>query len=139
MVKTETKTTEEVKEQTLADLLAEAEGEASDIMPEAQARKLLEEVDLTLPLEYQLEILADELVGTLGTYQRAQFGRRAARNLGDDPRATQMLKLERYSRLVAALIISEHPGVKAVADDMAQARATISKRQRRQTLGEDDD
>jgi len=125
---------EEKKEFSVTALLDEMEGEAQDMIPEKEAKALLQDTDLSLPHEFELEILADELLGVLSTFKRATFGRRSARNIGDHQRATQMGQLERYSRLTAALMISEHKGLKAVADEMAEFRAQRAQRERAQAL-----
>ena len=127
------------KELSVTALLDEMEGEAQDIIPEADAKTLLDKADLSLPHEFELEILADELLGTLSTYKRATFGRRAARNLGDNQRAQQMSQLERYARLTSALMLSETPGLKAVANEVASFRVLKAQRERAQILNENEE
>lgn len=132
-------TEEKTKEKSVTELLDEVEDEAKDILPEAEAKKLLTDSDLTLPSSYELDIIAEELLGALGTYKRASFGRRAARNTGDHKRATEMSALERYSRLVAALIMAEYPKAKTLAVEMGRVRAQRAKDERVRALADMED
>ena len=125
---------DEAKEPSINALLDELEDESADTLPSTEAQRLLENTDLSLPHEFELEILADELLGVLGTYKRASYGRKSARNLGDTQRAQQMAQLERYSRLTAAMMMADYPGLKNIADEIATARAREAQRRRAQLL-----
>lgn len=132
-------TAEGEKALSVSAMLDKLEGESSDIIPEVDAKALLDKADLSLPEGFTLEILADELLGVLSTFKRASFGRRAARNLGDNQRAEQMSKLERYSRLTAALMLSEIKGLRVVANDEAQFRALKAQKARAEALSEEEE
>jgi len=129
----------ETKEPSISALLDELEDESADTLPSTEAKRLLENTDLSLPQEFELEILADELLGVLGTYKRASYGRKSARNLGDTQRAQQMAQLERYSRLTAAMMMADYPGLKNIADEIATARAREAQRRRAQLLEDEDE
>ena len=130
---------DEAKEPSINALLDALEGESADTLPSTEAKRLLENTDLSLSQEFELEILADELLGVLGTYKRASYGRKSARNLGDTQRAQQMAQLERYSRLTAAMMMADYPGLKNIADEIATARAREAQRRRAQLLEDEDE
>lgn len=96
--------------------------------------KVLEAVDLKLPPSYELEILALELLDHLGNYHRALVGVKSARNSGDHGRADQLYKLMAFSRLAVAILQSEHPGIKVIADEIGEVRAQQAKVQREALL-----
>ena len=109
-----------------AVLLEQAEGDAKELIPQSA----LDAVDLSLPGEYRLEVMADELLGVLGTFHRAQAGRRAARNSENHKEAERLGEMVGRMRLIAAVITMDVPGVKAVADRMATYRAKRARAER---------
>lgn len=96
----------------------------------------LEDVDLTLPLEFRLDIFAMELLEHLSSYQRLAVAVKAARHQENHPRAEEVSRQMAYSRMMAALIQHEYPGAKAVADQIAQIRAKQAAEQRTALLKE---
>ena len=124
----------EAKPKSILDILKEEEkgeegADQTPISPEALAK-----ADLSLPNEFQVDSMAAELVDHLANYHKAVAGRKAARSQGDHQRAEQLSKLAAYSRLAAAYIQEQFPGVKALADEIARARVVQVRNQRKTLL-----
>lgn len=131
-----TKTQEAAKPKTIAEQL---KADAEDGSGPPIDLETLEKAVLSLPPEFMLDSLAAELVEHLANYHKAKAALRAARAQGDSQRITAMASLMNYSRLAAAAIQGEHPGVKAIADEIAEARALQARRQRKAMLEQDKD
>lgn len=121
----ETITTEE-KPKTISQLLDEGKEDGEEEIDPA----ILDKVDLTLPKEYVLETMAEELVSHLSAYATAKTGWRTARAAGEHAKAEQFYKQMSFSRLASALIQSEYPGVKKLADKLALYRKRTVEKQR---------
>lgn len=114
------------KNPTIADILnKDKEDNELDISPQ-----VLDKVDLSLPQEYLIEIVAEELVGYLTNYHQYNIGYRTARASGDHQKAEQLYKQMSHSRLAAALIQSEYKGIKELADKIAGYRVETVKKSR---------
>ena len=130
----DTKTPETTTPKTIKEVLDAEKGlDELDLDP-----KILDSVDLTLPENFQLFNMAAELVEHLANYARAKVTMRSARAQGNGKRAEEMNQLMSLSRIAAAYIQSEYPGVKALADEIAQVRAKQAKDQRLALLAAED-
>jgi hypothetical protein len=98
----------------------------------------LESVDLELPLEYEDELFAGELLENLAGYHKSELARRAARHQGDSASAEKLARQAAVCRTAAALIQHEHPATRLLYRDIAVAKATQAKRARAELLGEAD-
>ena len=85
--------------------------------------KILETVDLKLSPSFELDIMAAELLEHLANYHKAKAAVKAARHQGDHARAEQMYKLMKFSKMAGAVIQSDFPGAKALADQIGEVRA----------------
>ena len=92
----------------------------------------LEDVDLGLPDEFLLDIMADELLSVISTYHRADSGWRSAKNIGDVPRQKNMWDLRNYAKVTAALIQHRYPDAKALSDSLALTQAKAKAKARAQ-------
>lgn len=119
--------TPEDKPKTIADILKTED--LSELGPELDPH-ILDTVQLDMPPEFQLESMAAELVEHLSAYHRTRAALKAARAQGDGQKAEQLFKAMSYSRLVAAYLQSEFPGIKPLADEIAKAKAIQVKQQR---------
>lgn len=104
-----------------------AEGEMLAIDP-----AILEGADLSLPGDYEVDLMAGELLGHLTNFKTSKAAWQAARNSGDHQKAEQMYRLMSYSRLAAAIIQHDHPAAKAITDELAKLKVTqaVQNRQR---------
>lgn len=132
----ETKTPTQEKAKTIAELLKaeDADEHETELDP-----AILEKADLGLPDSFQLESMAAELVEHLSAYHRNKAALKAARAQGDGQRAEQLFRAMSYSRLVAAYLQSQFPGIKPLADEIAQAKAIQTKQARAALLGAEKD
>ncbi len=119
--------TKETKPLSIQDLLNadKAEDEELDLDP-----AILKAADLGLPQEFKIEAMAEELLEHISSYHKAKAANQAARHSGDHVKAEQMYRLMAFSRLAAAIIQAENPGVKAIADDIGFFRAKRVREQR---------
>ena len=131
---TEETTTTGQKPKSISELLDAEKGEDEVGLDPA----ILERVDLVLPPEFMLEAMAEELLEHTATYHKAKAANKSARNSGDHAKAEQMFRLMAYSRLAAAIIQAENPGVKAIADQIAEFRAKRIKDTRATALAKED-
>ena len=132
----ETKTPTQEKAKIIADLLkaedlSESDGELDPT--------ILDTAGLELPDSYQLESMAAELVEHLSAYHRNKAALKAARAQGDGVNAEKLFRGMSYSRLVAAYLQSQFPGIKPLADEIAQAKAIQIKQSRAALLGAEKD
>lgn len=138
-VETEVK---EVKPKSLKDLLSKPdETEQDDI---ALAAALLDEngklkVDISLPQEYELDIMAKMLLDHLGAYHQAHQAWRAARNGQDKVRTTQLFEQWNFNQAAAAIIQHEFPKAKALADEMGGLLAKAAQASRKAQAQKDKD
>ena len=96
----------------------EAVAPDEDIPPKA-----LEAVDLSLPADYENEILAMELLAHISNYRRMELARVSARNQGLHDKAEQLAKEAAYSRTIAAFIQYKYPETKVLYKVLAQREA----------------
>ena len=116
---------------TVLELLKREDGEDAALGVTAD---MLERADLSLPPEFALDSMAAEMVEHLSAYHRPRVALKAARAQGDGQRADQLFKTMAFSRLAAALMQNEYPGIKAVADLIARARVKQVQAQRQALL-----
>lgn len=90
---------------------------------EIEASMDLEGVDLTIPEEFELEVMAGLMVDNLKEYQRAIVLERAARHNLDYKRAEELAKIAVNTRTAIALIQKKHPRAKAIADQVMKLEA----------------
>lgn len=90
----------------------------------------LEDVDLSLPSEYQDEVFANQLLNAITQYHSAEAERRAFRHQGDHPKAENMGKMAAIYRSLAAVIQYEHPNTKTLYKELAELRVVETKRNR---------
>ena len=101
-------------------------------LEEAVSQDALDNVDLSIPGDYQAEIMALELVVHLQNYHKAVAAAKAARQAENHQEAERLQKIVLLSKMNVALIQSKHPGAKAIADTIMrdQARQAAANRAR---------
>ena len=99
--------------------------------------EILKGASLSLVPSFETEVMAQELLEHLSNYHRALVGVKSARSSGDHAKADQLYRLMAYSRLAAAIIQSDHPGIKTIADEIGEVRAQQAKMQRAALLVSD--
>lgn len=129
-------TAEQVLVSRLAALQPDQEGDGQ--VGAAEMLEALDNVDLSLPRPFILDIMADELLGYLQGFQAQGIALQAARRDGQHDKAERHRKEWTFTRLAAALIQSRYPGVKAVADEKARLRAQQAAQNRAKILGDGD-
>ena len=97
----------------------------------------MEKADLTLPSEYQDEVMGAELLAHITNYYQATAALKSARNMGDHARAEQLYKTVAFSRLAVAVIQHDFPNTKEIADELGKFRAKQARQQRRALLEEE--
>ena len=90
----------------------------------------LEAVDLTMPDDYALDIMASEMVTHLQEYHKLVTQQRAYRQAEDHPRAEQLSKQILGHKMAVAVIQHKHPKAKAMADEMMAINAAQAGRNR---------
>ena len=98
----------------------------------------LENIDDSLPKDYQDEMFAVEVLENLAAYHKSEAARRAARHQGEHDSATKLAKQAAVCRTAAALIQYEHPNTVALYKVLAEVKV-METRQRRQALLEGDE
>ena len=91
-------------------------------------------VDLSLPQEYELEVMADQLLAHLGSYRQNWQAWRAARNTGDHANAKRLFDQMQFNKLTSAIIQASYPRAKALADELGQIRAKTARDNRKRAL-----
>jgi hypothetical protein len=137
--KVEEKVEEEPKEPTLIDALGTEEevGDEADKIAELIDSDGNLIVDLELPEEYQLEIMASELLNQLTLFHTFDAQWRSARGQGDSGQASKLFTQRNHHRLTAAIIQRDYPGAKALSDELAKTKSKVAKRQRKNVLSEE--
>ena len=134
-------TPEARKFKNLQEALSAPDQEADDA--ELVAELLDEKGDLkgdfTLPAAYEQDVMAQQLLAHLTGYKQNYHAWRAARNSGDNARATSLFNQMRYNQLTAALIQKAYPGAKQIADELAVLQAKQTEANRRVQLAKEDD
>mgnify|MGYP001563702642 CR=1 FL=1 len=125
------------------DEKAKSVKEDSDAEGDAIVAKLIGEdgkikVDTGLPKELETEIMASMLLDHIISYRQTKEAWRAARNTSDHQRATQLFQQMQYNQLTSAIIQSEYPKAKPMAENIAKARARTLQQQRKASLAEDE-
>jgi hypothetical protein len=120
------------KDTSIEDLESLTE-EEKDALVFAEA---LETVDLDLPHDYEIEILAADLLDNISAYRKSEIARRAARQQGDHPTAEKLSKQAATCRSAAALIQHEYPDTKALYKELANIRVLQFRKNRSSFLEE---
>ena len=94
----------------------------------------LERVDLSLPQEYELEAMANEMLSHLAAYATASAAGRAARHLGDHRRAEELGRQAAFNRAAVAVMQYRYPKAKAMADEIADLQARRARKNRQAAL-----
>ena len=90
----------------------------------------LENVDLSLPPEYEDEVFAAQLLSTITQYHSCEAERRSLRHQGEHTKAENVGKQAAVYRSLAALIQYEHPNTKAIYKDLAKLKVTETQKAR---------
>lgn len=122
-----------VGKESIKDVLNAGKADPEELTIDAA---LLEAVDLSLPPEYEAELMATELLGHLSAFHQAKAAWQAGRSSGDHNKAEQMYRLMSYSRLAAAIIQHDFPQAKGIADIIAKAKAAQAVKARAATGAE---
>lgn len=131
---------EAVKEKALRDQMVASFLEGKDLENELGDVELTPEdiaaADFSLPIEFQVEAMASELLDLNNLYQRSMVAWQAAKNSGDRQKAEAMYRQVAYARLGSALIQTKYKehGVRALADKMAEERLVGIRNRRNLTL-----
>ena len=123
----------EPKKKTIQDVLSEDKGDDNFDFPV----EFLEKADLTLPPEFEADIMAAEMLAHLANYKKFAAANKAARHSGDHARAEQMYKELAFSRMAVAIIQATHPKAKVIADEIAIFRAQKAALERKAVLAEE--
>lgn len=104
--------------------------EVVDNVEEVIPQEAFDSVDLTVPLEYEVEVVAANMVNYLSEYRAAIIGLRAAKQNGDHERQSALAKAEAFYRNAVAYIQYKYPDAKAISDQImkAQAKNTATNR-----------
>jgi hypothetical protein len=81
--------------------------------------------------------MAQLLVDHLSGYHQNKQAWKSARNLGNHQRAQQLFEQMKYNQLTVAMIQSDYPGVKTIADEIMAIRAKETKERRKSILESD--
>lgn len=90
----------------------------------------LDNVNLDIPNEYELEIMASNMAQYLTEHKSTMVGLRAARHNGDNERTSQLAKAEAFYRNAIAYIQYKYPDAKVVSDAImkTQAKSMVANR-----------
>lgn len=129
-------TPEKEKYLNLQEALEKGDEEADDALLVAE---LLDDegklkVDLSLPEVYELDIMAQQLLGHITSYKQNKEAWRAARNSSDRAKAQQIFTQMRFNELTAAIIQRAYPKAKALADELALINARTTQANRKVQL-----
>lgn len=132
----ETETKEAKKYKSFEEALSRDEETAED---KALLAELLDDegklkVDMSLPEQYELEVIAQQLLGHLTSYTQNGKAYVAARNSGDHAKRQQIWTQMQYNQLTAAIIQRAYPKAKALADELAVLQARQAKLNRGKQL-----
>lgn len=124
------------KERGLTDLLKEID---SDLKDDGALATLVDTegritADLTMPDAFRLDIAADTMIQHLVSYEQSRQAWRVARAQGNGAKAEQFFAQWKFNQLSIALLQSEHPGIKAVADELMRAKAIEARRLRKSII-----
>jgi len=142
MAKKNRKSTEEGKEPSVLDKFLndpedtdDANQLASLLDPETGEIK----GDFSMPKEFEVEIMAQQMVDHLTTYKQLKKAYIAAKNQGDHKRRGELFQQMRFSQVTVAMIQFEFPAAKEIADEIMQVRVAEVRRNRESALPDDED
>ena len=102
----------------------------SDLDLDSIPIEALDNVDLSLPDEYEDEIFAAQLLNAVTNYHTTEAERKAMRHQGEHQKAETLAKQAAVYRSMAALIQHEHPNTKTLYKQIAQQRADATNNAR---------
>ena len=134
-------TKEKTKYQSLIEAIGKEDGTAED--DALLVAELLDEkgqiiVDLSLPEEYELDIMAQQLLAHLTSYKQNYQAWRAARNTEDHAQAQKLFNQMRYNQLTAAIIQRSYPKAKVLTDEIALVQIKNVKANRKAQLDKEE-
>jgi len=133
----ETKEKQELKGMIEALNREEETAEDALLLAELLDEKGNLKVDLSLPDDYELEVMAQQLLAHITSYAQNKKAYLAAKNSGDQARRTQLWQQLQYNQLTAAIIQKSYPKAKRVADELARLQARQAQQNRARQLEED--
>ena len=114
---------------------APTNGKSTEDIPEPDIpAAALENVDLGLPKEFLVEIMASKVLGDISTYHQVTVDLKAARHRGDHKAAEEFARAQAHSRNAAALIQFEYPDCVPIYKDLAKTKAMAAKAGRKAVL-----
>ncbi len=96
-------------------------------------------VNLSMPDDYRDEVMGAQLAEHLAAYAQNKQAWRSARSSGDQAKAKQLFAAMNYSQLCAAIIQSEYPAARKVADEIMAVRAKGAQESRKRALEHKDE
>ena len=127
------------KPTSIAELLPkdEQEEEDAELFLELMGPdgKLL--LDETLPIEFELEIMANQALEAITQVKQLNQTWRAARNAGDNAKAKQVFDQMNANKVLAAIIQIEFPDCKPIIAELAAIRVKQAHKARAKLLSED--
>ena len=137
--KEETKV-EETKPKKIADLLPKDEDELDDaeLLAKLTDKDGKLKVDTSLPVDFELEIMAQQVLENTTAYATTRQQWRSARNSGDNSKAQQLFKQMNYHQLTVAVLLAEFPKAKKIADEIGRARVKQAQQNRASLIAESD-
>ena len=90
----------------------------------------LDNVDLSLPSEYEDEVFATQLLTAITQYHACETDRRSLRHQGEHQKAEAVGKQAAVYRSLAALIQYEHPNTKDLYKELARVRVVETQKVR---------
>ncbi|MDD4984184.1 MAG: hypothetical protein PHQ43_00145 [Dehalococcoidales bacterium] len=137
--KGQTPATPEAKKepQSLKDLIPKEESTQDDAELFAKLRNAGADdinVDMSMPDEYETEIMAALMVDHMTGYTQTKAAWRSARNTQDHKRAADLFQQMQFNRLTVAIIQAEYPGAKPIADTIMKTRTVQTAKNRDQIL-----
>lgn len=121
---------------TIRDLLPGGEDEKEDLELLAQLAgedgKL--KVDLSMPENFQIDIMASQMVEHLVSYEQTRQAWKSARGSGQHKRAEDLFAQMNFNQLTIAIIQAKYPKAKGLADEMMKVRAKQAELQRQALL-----
>ena len=127
--------------QRIGDFLPQDEDTADDLALVGQLISADGKIkaDLDVPKEFEVEIMAEQMVDHLVLYKQSKQNWRAARNLGERSRAQQLYSQMNMSQLAIAIIQNDYPKAKQFANEIMELRARRARKNRQTELTIEDD
>ena len=91
-------------------------------------------VDLSMPEEFVLDVMAGQMVEHLVSYQQSMQAWKSARNQDNHARAKQFFEQMQFNQLTIAIIQAKYPKAKQLADELMEVRAKQAQNARKNAL-----